>query len=197
MYRQSKSVASNLGTRPSPRSLMLVVGCWQTCFSKPSLQQSGYKQDALCQPLWTRSALGTGKMDDPICLIYVSRFPLMQLGYVSCAKTAKNKGLFSFSSIGGFFPQSNRRRVGCLLVLRVSLRALGTFGKHKIKAPLLPSEAPSLKWRLTQLTNVITFKAHLNPFITIIHSPELSEFSHQSHYAKKPNSTGFIHGNGE
>lgn len=46
--------------------------------------------------------------------------------------------------------------------------------------PLLSPKAPSLEWRLTQLPNIIAFKAHFNLFISIIHSPELSKSSHQS-----------------
>lgn len=72
-----------------------------------------------------------------------------------------------------------------MLVLSMSLLALETFGKHKIKAPLLHTKAPSLELRLTQLGNIIAFKAHLNLFITIIHSPELSKSSHQSCYSGK------------
>lgn len=122
----------------------------------------------------------------------------MQLGYVSRTKTAKNKDIFFlFHAFMCASPQQNSCRVCCRLKLRVSLQALENLWQTQDQSPLLLSKAHSLELRLTQLRNIIAFKAHLNLFITIIHSPELSKSSHQSHFSakKKQNSTDIIHEN--
>lgn len=53
----------------------------------------------------------------------------------------------------------------------------GSRWQTQHQSPLLPHAAPSPELRITQLRNIIAFKAHLNPFITKIHSSELSTSS--------------------
>ena len=66
----------------------------------------------------------------------------------------------------------------------------GNLWQTQDQSPLLPSKAPSLELKLTQLRNIIAFKAHLNLFITIIHSLELLKSSHQSRYSGKKKLNG-------
>lgn len=57
--------------------------------------------------------------------------------------------------------------------------------------PPLPRTLKSygLDLRLTQLRNIIAFKAHLNLFITIIHSPELSNILTSKRFPSKKKKT--------
>ncbi len=67
----------------------------------------------------------------------------MQLGYVSWTKTAKNKDIFFlFMSACFLFPSKTAVESGACLSL--SLQALETFGKHKIKAPYSPLKPTAL-----------------------------------------------------
>lgn len=143
MYRQSKSVASNLGTRPSPRSLMLVVGCWQTCFSKPSFQQSGYKQDALCQPLWTRSALGTGKWMILSASYTYNVSHWCSLATFHALKLRRTKVYFPFQVLVGSFPSQTAGESDAYLCSEWVCGLWEPLANTRSKPPFSPRKPPA------------------------------------------------------
>lgn len=101
-------------------------------------------------------------------------------------KTAKNKDFFPFFSFSMSLmagkkkkEREKKKRVKHAWSQSESLGSANLW-QTQDQRPLLSPKAPSLEWRLTQLPNIIAFKAHFNLFISIIHSPELSKSSHQS-----------------
>lgn len=106
-------------------------------------------------------------------------------------KLLRTKVYFSFSSLHVFFSPVKQLKSLVLACAQIESSGSGNLWQTQDQSPLLPSKVPSLELRLTQLRNIIAFKAHLNLFITIIHSPELSNPLHQSHYSVKTELNGW------